>query len=321
MKFWIIEIILLNFVLITFGQYAPAAGSIGSTAIYKDSSCIISWANEANTVLGWQNILDSSIGKANYGSINDVLGKADNSTLSLGDGGSVIISFCNPITNGPNWDFVVFENAFNDSFLELAFIEASSDGVNFYRFPAHSLTPTDTQVSAFGTISPEKINNLAGKYRAGFGTPFDLSQLLPNPNLDIQNITHLKVVDVIGSINPLYASQDSAGNFINDPFPTPFASSGFDLDAVGVINQNTAIENITKNSFVKTFPNPFLNHLYVDAKFDCQLTIYTIEGNKLWSNFINKGISNLSKIDLIPGFYIFVFVINGEIFVKKMIKN
>ena len=28
-------------------------------------------------------------------------------------------------------------------------------------------------------------------------------------------------------------------NKINDPFPTPFPSSGFDLDAVGVINQGS----------------------------------------------------------------------------------
>jgi hypothetical protein len=32
-------------------------------------------------------------------------------------------------------------------------------------------------------------------------------------------------------------SRDSKGNIINDPWPTNFASSGFDLDAVGVINQ------------------------------------------------------------------------------------
>ena len=35
-----------------------------------------------------------------------------------------------------------------------------------------------------------------------------------------------------------YDFKDSKENMINDPWPTPFASSGFDLDAVGVINQS-----------------------------------------------------------------------------------
>jgi hypothetical protein len=44
-------------------------------------------------------------------------------------------------------------------------------------------------------------------------------------------------VDVVGSITPAYATYDSQGNMVNDPWPTPYSSSGFDLDAVGVINQ------------------------------------------------------------------------------------
>jgi hypothetical protein len=34
-----------------------------------------------------------------------------------------------------------------------------------------------------------------------------------------------------------YASCDSQGHQINDPWPTPFPTGGFDLDAVGVIHQ------------------------------------------------------------------------------------
>jgi len=49
----------------------------------------------------------------------------------------------------------------------------------------------------------------------------------------------VKVIDVIGTIDPQYASRDSFGNIVNDPYPTPFGSCGFDLDAVGVINQAT----------------------------------------------------------------------------------
>jgi len=58
------------------------------------------------------------------------------------------------------FDFAVFENSFNDSFLELAFVEVSSDGINFVRFPATSNTQTDVQITGFGTIDPTYINNL-----------------------------------------------------------------------------------------------------------------------------------------------------------------
>ena len=56
----------------------------------------------------------------------------------------------------------------------------------------------------------------------------------------------MKIIDVIGSIDYNFCNYDQYLNKINDPFPTPFPSSGFDLDAVGVINQgsmNIILEN------------------------------------------------------------------------------
>ena len=58
----------------------------------------------------------------------------------------------------------------------------------------------------------------------------------------------LKIIDVIGSIDSNFCNYDQYLNKINDPFPTPFPSSGFDLDAVGVINQgpmDIVLENST----------------------------------------------------------------------------
>jgi hypothetical protein len=69
------------------------------------------------------------------------------------------------------------------------------------------------------------------------GTPFDLDELSGvSALLNIDAVTHVRIIDVVGSLNDLYASRDSLGNKINDPWSTPFASSGFDLDAVGVIH-------------------------------------------------------------------------------------
>lgn len=130
-------------------------------------------------------------------------------------------------------------------------------------FPAHSLTQTATQVGGFGSVDPTYIHNLAGKYKAFYGTPFDLSDLEDDPLLDKNNITHVKIIDVVGSIDPDYASYDAYANAINDPFPTPFYSAGFDLDAVGVINQKQL--GVTNNTLAQLslYPNPATHYFKV----------------------------------------------------------
>ena len=77
---------------------------------------------------------------------------------------------------------------------------------------------------------------IAGKFELNYGVPFDLEELADSSNIDIDEITHIRVIDVVGSINTEYASYDALGNIINDPWPTNFPSSGFDLDAVAVIH-------------------------------------------------------------------------------------
>jgi hypothetical protein len=156
---------------------------------------------------------------------------------------AITLLFPQLIANGPGADFAVFENGFDNTFLELAFVEVSSDGTNFVRFPTVSLTQTQIQIDQaddnFAGIDPTDINGFAGKYRAGFGMPFDLATIAGTMNLDVNRVTHVRIIDVIGSLNPAFARTDSASppHLINDPWPTPFASGGFDLDAIGVLNQ------------------------------------------------------------------------------------
>ena len=131
----------------------------------------------------------------------------------------------------------MFENGFADNFLELAFVEVSSNGADFVRLPAISLTPTTAQVGSFDLLDSTNLYNLAGNFRAGFGTPFDLSDVAGlSPAVDVTHINFVRVIDVIGTINPAFSSLGSLGNRVNDPYATAFASGGFDLDAVGVIN-------------------------------------------------------------------------------------
>ena len=208
------------------GPFAPAAGSVGSTAIHKDSSNILFWAS------AWTNYNVGSDADAMWQTPNLALGKAVGDSfdvVSLGRGGTITLSFDAPLADGPGFDFVVFENAVTDNFLELAFVEVSSDGTNFVRIPNTSLTTN--AVDSYGYVDPTEIDGLAGKYRQGYGTPFDLSLLASNSLVDIQHIEWIRLVDIVGDGTQL----DSQGNSIYDPTPT-IGSAGFDLDAIGVLN-------------------------------------------------------------------------------------
>jgi hypothetical protein len=243
-------------------QFHPAAGRPGSHAIHKDSNIIVGWASSCTVNRGLEDASDSSGALASFGLPENATGPADGQVVSLGDGGEATLFFSPPITNGPGYDFAVFENAFSDTYLELAFVEVSSDGIHFVRFPSESLTDTLEQIGTFGTIEPTNIHHLAGKYRVFWGTPFDLEELSDSHNIDINAITHVRIKDVVGSLDPAYASYDSKGRKINDPFPTAFPSGGFDLDAVAVIRQQhlwtTSASSRSIN--ISAYPNPGLVH-------------------------------------------------------------
>jgi hypothetical protein len=231
----------------------------------------VEWANNVvNFTPGLQQItLTGSY--ANFGTASNALGPSDaiyndpdqvDHVVSLGDGGSMTLSFAQPITNGPGTDFAVYENGFqvsgNQYFLELATVSVSSDGIHFFTFPSVSLTQTTTQVGGNGTLDPSDLYNLAGSQPAGWGTAFDLSDLstINSPYLNLYDITEVRVTDVIGNIdtsltsptgsltytyddasNPIFnGAYGTSNNLINDPYATDFPSSGFDLDAIGVIN-------------------------------------------------------------------------------------
>ncbi|NSW46024.1 MAG: T9SS type A sorting domain-containing protein [Bacteroidales bacterium] len=254
-----LSFVLILFILISLRgvcQFPPAAGMIGSTAIYADSNIFVSWANNCYIQRGYQNIAQPELGLVSYGNDYDAIGKANNQVVSLGDAGIAILTFSPSICDKEGFDFAVFENSFNDTFLELAFVEISSDSLHWFRFPAISLTPANNQIGTFGSVDATQIHNLAGKYRVLYGTPFDISDIEDNIYLNKQNIKYVKIIDVIGTIDSTYASFDSQGHIINDPYPTAFNTGGFDLDAVGVIHPNeNAIDN---NSLALAFiaPNP-----------------------------------------------------------------
>lgn len=238
--------------------FADAVGTPTTDAISSDSSIIKSWATSVQVTRGYQDISKPELGLATVGTEASAIGKVDASVLSLGDGGTAIIGFDKYISNGQGPDFAVFENSFSDTYLELATVEVSSDGINFYPFPAISNTQDTIQVGGFGALETKYLSNIAGKYKAKFGTPFDLELLKDIPNLDINKISYIKLKDVVGNIGA-YATLDINGNPINDPWSTPYASSGFDLDAVAVINEGDVISSLNDalaSNELAIYPNP-----------------------------------------------------------------
>ncbi len=214
------------------GPFAPAAGQSGSTAIPMNSATFAGWAS------GYLDYLPGTNVDAAFKTPNLALGPAtgvSTDVVVLGDAGSITLTFDRPIANGAGADFAVFENSFSDSFLELAWVEVSSDGASFFRFPGFSYTANP--VNSFGTIDPTNIDGLAGKYRGGYGTPFDLNLLSSVAGLDVNDVRYVRIVDIVGDGNTFDSFPAVLGgpHPIYDPTPTRL-SGGFDLEAVGVIH-------------------------------------------------------------------------------------
>lgn len=174
----------------------------------------------------------------------DTVSLGDCSTADIAAGltpGWITLALARPIADLSGADFAVFENGFstgNQIFGELAYVEVSSNGEDFARFPARSLVPGP--IGPYGRFDATDVFNLAGKHANGYGvswgTPFDLSQLAEHPlaqtgALDLDAITHVRIVDIPGTGQFL----DSLGSPIYDPSVTT-GSGGFDLEAIGGIS-------------------------------------------------------------------------------------
>ncbi len=300
-------------------SFAPAAGFEGSTAIYKDSSVFVDWAKEAEVFQSYQYIAFPEIGYVDYGVEENALGIAGGNpgVVSLGDGGIAVLRFNSPVVNGEGYDFAIFENGFfeNDTselaFLELAFVDISTDGEEFVKFPAISELQIDTQIGSFENMNARYIHNFAGKYTMFYGTPFeleDIAELVVGTSVNLNEINYIKIIDVIGSIDDEFASYDSEGNKINDPYPTAFPSGGFDLDAVGVINN---VQNAKFDGELLIYPNPVKDFLSfrTDISDVEKIEIFSIEGKLLISTKQKSGIDVGS---LVTGVYILRVLGNNE---------
>lgn len=240
---------------------------------------------------------NKALGQAT-GNIGDIVSLGDLDEAEI-DGnvpaGRVTLIFGDPCNqNDPNhirnvngYDFAVFENGLicnstdpfygvveGESFAELAYVEVSSNGIDFVRFYCVSLIPW--QVEPGGTVDITNIFNLGGKHPNGYGwcigTPFDLSDIADDPNVtsgtvDINNISYVRIVDIAGSGHCLDTAKDAGyldpntwpnwdcyanNHSIYDPWVTE-GSGGFDLEAVGVLKGQEYSADINLDGIVDIF--------------------------------------------------------------------
>src|SRR6476659_4028152 len=184
----------------------PIDGAIPST-----SPRFVEWANNisslASVLTHFAPRGSTAISLTDYNSLGDL----DATQIANGDlPGFLTVTFPHGVTNGAGDDFAVFENGFafgspNGLFVDLAYIEVSTNGVAFARFPNLSLNNAPVQGSgAFAGYDMSNVWNLAGKHAQGFGTPFNLDDLVTNAlvlsgQVNLNNIQYLRLVDIPGN--------------------------------------------------------------------------------------------------------------------------
>ena len=309
-----------------WAQFAPAQDKPGTTAMHADSSAFVAWATGCTVERGPMRIDKPENGLASYGEETLAIGVPGGTfdVVSLGDGGTATLTFVSPIYNGKGPDFAVFENGFANAVnpdtwaLELAFVEVSSDGVNFFRFPAVTNVQTDEQLGNAGSIDPAQLHNFASKYGAFYGTPFDLDEVEDNELLDKNRVTHVRLVDVVGNIDPEYANYDSKGHVINDPWPTGFNSSGMDLDAVGVIH-DLAHYDVPENETiaVAVYPNPAKDRMTVKAENLQSVEVYNLVGQLVTTS--TSSVIDLGGLN--EGIYFVRVTSEGKTVTKRIVKQ
>jgi len=185
--------------------------------------------------------------------LGDTQGSFDTATLGLG--GTLVLELGHPLLDGPGTDLLVCENPFlvgstGLAFVEACFVEVSSDGVHFARFPvryagpAGPLSPfTGAGLAWYGGLAgvhPVRSSTASGisaldVVRAG-GDAFDLADLaghalVQSGDLQLGQVRFVRLVDI------------DAGQAFDD-FGTAIWDSGIDsissadIDAVVAVNSH-----------------------------------------------------------------------------------
>lgn len=270
-----------------FGRAACAAGLFvltGSLAQAQFATTVVDYspgtlgAGESSTTA---NILGGPVGGGVSTGSTDI--------LSLGEGGSVTVGFGVTITDGPGVDFTVYENAivFGDVFAEVFFVEVSTNGTDFARFPTSYVGPQNPgdftlmpigTYDGFGGHQPVLTNifdampvDPLDPARSG-GESFDLSALANDPlvtggQVDLTEIHFVRLIDApSGGL-----STDTSGTPVWDSREAVGAANSADIDAIAVI-QHTGTVNANQPEIDLFLDNDgHLNLMMVDPNDDLDI--------------------------------------------------
>lgn len=176
-------------------------------------------------------------------------------TTTLGVGGVLTLELGNRCVDGIGADLLVCENPFlvgggPTSFVEACFVEVSSDGTHFARFPARYAGPPGPFLpftgnppgwyAGFAGVHPVRANPAAGvdpqDLVNGGGDAFDLADLAGHPavlsgDVDLTDIAFVRLLDIESG-----GATDDAGATIWDCGIDSISSA--DIDAVVAINSD-----------------------------------------------------------------------------------
>ncbi len=180
---------------------------------------------------------------------NNALGRPDggSNVHSLGNGGSLTLGFAVQLVDGPGADLIVSENPFASisdpwqTFAEVCFVEVSSDGTHFARFPSRYTGP-DVEPGSFAFVDAGYYSGFAGVLTTDVtasdpfdvvdagGDAFDLHDLHQDPLVtsglvNLQAITEVRLVDAVSGVDV-----DSTGATVRDP-----STGSADIDGVTVL--------------------------------------------------------------------------------------
>lgn len=213
----------------------PAKGWATAVIEYRKGKDLSSFTDPERALGGW------------FAHRSDMVTDPVYDVVSLGNGGSLTIEWGVDVSNGPGPDFAVFENGLsaneNSIFAELAFVEVSSNGIDFERFD--TISKGTEPVPDGGQIAADSVYGLAGAKPLGYGTLFDLDELAGRESvidgrLDLNRVRYLRLIDISGcgvGTAGYEAAFDSFGNVIYDAFKT-YGSAGFDAACTAVLNSH-----------------------------------------------------------------------------------
>ena len=202
---------------------------------------------------------------ATFGTWDDACGAAPgitNDVVSLGDGGYALLTFDVVIADGPGPDLAVFENAFqmgdNVVFAELGFVEVSSNGQDFARFPSHSLTgneePMPGDVDRDGYVGESDLDTIISNWAK---TPATRQQGDLNENGIVEGVDYAEVlsywgtrlVGTFGALDPTDI-HNLAGKHVNNM--GTWLGTPFDLaDLIADPKVLSGVVNLSNINYVK----------------------------------------------------------------------